>query len=51
MFAFRLAKTVSIVVVTDGKMMPMDNPGLKLVGYVGTHDIEATVALVQSSGQ
>lgn len=39
------------MVVTDVKMMPLDNPGLKLVDYVGTHDIEAIVALVQSSGQ
>ena len=44
----RLAKTVSIVVVTDEKMMLMDNPGLKLVDYLRSHDVDATIALVQS---
>ena len=44
----RLAKTVTIAVVTDEKTLPEDNPGLKLVDYLDRHNINATVALVQA---
>ena len=44
----RLAKTVTIAVVTDEKTLPEDNPGLKLVDYLDRHNINAAVALVQA---
>ena len=47
----RLAKTVTIAVVTDEKTLPEENPGLKLVDYLGRHTIKATVALVQAQGR
>lgn len=47
----QLAKKVYIVVVTDEKTMPAANQSLKLFEYLGLHDIDATVALVQSQQQ
>ena len=44
----RLAKTVTIAVVTDEKLIPEDNPGLKLLDYLDRHNINSTVALVQA---
>ena len=44
----RLAKTVTIAVVTDEKTLPEGNPGLKLVDYLERHNISSTVSLVQS---
>ena len=44
----RLAKTVTIAVVTDEKSLPVENPGLKLLDYLDRHNINATVSLVQS---
>ena len=44
----RLAKTVTIAVVTDEKTLPEDNPGLRLVDYLDRHNINAAVALVQA---
>ena len=44
----RLAKTVTIAVVTDEKTLPEDNPGSKLKDYLDRHNINATVALVQA---
>ena len=44
----RLAKTVTIAVVTDEKTLPEHNPALKLVGYLDHHNINSTVALVQA---
>ena len=44
----RLAKTVTIAVVTDEKTLPEENPGPKLVDYLGRHNINAAVALVQA---
>ena len=44
----RLAKTVTIAVVTDEKTLPEDNPGLKLIDYLDRHGINSTVALVQA---
>ena len=44
----RLAKTVTIAVVTDEKTLPEDNPGLKLIDYLDRHNINSTVALVQT---
>ena len=43
----RLAKTVTIAVVTDEKTLPEDNPGSKLKDYLDRHNINAAVALVQ----
>ena len=44
----RLAKTVTIAVVTDEKVIPDDNPGVKLLDYLDRHNINSTVALVQA---
>ena len=44
----RLAKTVTIAVVTDEKTLPEENPGLKLVDHLDRHNINAAVALVQT---
>ena len=44
----RLAKTVTIAVVTDEKLIPEDNPGLKLLDYLDRHNINSTVLLVES---
>ena len=44
----RLAKTVTIAVVTDEKTLPEDNPGSKLKDYLDRHGIGAAVALVQA---
>ena len=43
----RLAKTVTIAVVTDEKTLPEDNPGSKLKDHLDRHNINAAVALVQ----
>ena len=47
----RLAKTVTIAVVTDEKTLPEDNPGLKLIDYLDRHTINAAVALVQAQAR
>lgn len=44
----RLAKTVTIAVVTDEKSLPEENPGLKLADYLDRRGITAPVALVQA---
>ena len=44
----RLAKTVTIAVVTDEKTLPEENPALKLVDYLDRHNINTAVALVQA---
>ena len=44
----RLAKTVTIAVVTDEKALPEENPALKLVDYFDRHNINTAVALVQA---
>ena len=44
----RLAKTVTIAVVTDEKLIPEDNPGLKLLDYLDRHNINSTALLVES---
>ncbi len=44
----RLAKTVTIAVVTDEKTLPDENPGLKLAGYLDRHGIGAVVSLVHA---
>ena len=47
----RLAKSVTIAVVTDEKTLPEANPALKLVDYLALHKINAEVALVQAQGR
>ncbi len=47
----RLAKSVTIAVVTDEKTLPVKNPALKLVDYLDLHNINAAVALVQAQGR
>ena len=47
----RLAKTVTIAVVTDEKTLPEDTPGLKLIYYLDRHNINAAFALVQAQGR
>ena len=47
----RLAKTVTIAVVTDEKTLPDEDPGLNLVDYLDRHGINSTVALVQTLRQ
>ncbi len=47
----KLAKTVSIAVVTDEKTLPETNPALKLADYLDRHNINTTVALVQAQRQ
>lgn len=47
----RLAKTVTIAVVTDEKTLPEENPGLKLRDYLERHSIRSSVALVQGQRQ
>jgi nucleotide-binding universal stress UspA family protein len=47
----RLAKSVTIAVVTDEKTLPEENPALKLVDYLALHNINAAVALVQAQGR
>ena len=47
----RLAKSVTIAVVTDEKTLPEENPALKLVDYLDLHNINAVVALVQAQGR
>jgi len=44
----RLAKTVTIAVVTDEKALPEGNPALRLSEYLDVHGINTTVALVQA---
>jgi len=44
----RLAKTVTIAVVTDEKALPAGNPALRLSEYLDLHGINTTVALVQA---
>ena len=44
----RLAKTVTIAVVTDEKTLPEENPGLKLAGYLDRHGIGAVVSQVHA---
>ena len=44
----RLAKAVTIAVVTDEKALPEENPTLKLVNYLALHNINAAVAQVQA---
>lgn len=44
----RLAKSVTIAVVTDEKALPDDDPGQKLVDYFHRHNISAAIAMVQS---
>ena len=44
----RLAKTVTIAVVTDEKTLPESNPALRLSAYLDLHGINTTVALVQA---
>ena len=44
----RLAKTVTIAVVTDEKTLPEDNPGAKLKDYLDRHNINAAVVQVQA---
>ena len=44
----RLAKTVTIAVVTDEKALPDENPGMKLAGYLDRHGIGAVVSLVHT---
>lgn len=44
----RLAKTVTIAVVTDEKVLPERNPALRLGEYLDLHGINTTVALVQA---
>ena len=44
----RLAKTLTIAVVTDEKTLPDENPGLKLAGYLDRHGIGALVSLVHA---
>ena len=44
----RLAKTVTIAVVTDEKTLPESNPALRLSEYLDLHGIRTTVALVQA---
>ena len=45
----RLAKTVTIAVVTDEKTLPESNPALRLSEYLDLHGISTTVALVQAN--
>ena len=47
----RLAKLVTIAVVTDEKTLPEENPALKLVDYLALHNINAVMALVQAQGR
>ena len=47
----RLAKTVTIAVVTDEKTLPDEDPGLNLVDYLDRHNINSTIALVQTLRQ
>ncbi len=47
----RLAKTLTIAVVTDEKTLPEENPGQKLVEYFNRHSINSRVALVESQGR
>ena len=47
----RLAKTVSIAVVTDEKTLPENNSAAKLAEYLDCHDITAAVAPVQARRQ
>ena len=44
----RLAKAVTITVVTDEKALPEGNPGSKLKDYLDRHNINASVAQVQA---
>ena len=45
------AQTVTIASVTDEKVLPDEDPGSRLAEYLSRHDIEATVARVQSRGR
>ena len=45
----RLAKTVTIAVVTDEKTLPEGNPALRLSEYLALHGINTTVAFVQAN--
>ncbi len=44
----KLAKTVTIVCVTDEKALSEESPGTKLVEYLACHSIEAKIDLVQT---
>jgi nucleotide-binding universal stress UspA family protein len=44
----RLAKTVTIAVVTDEKALPEGNPATRLSEYLDLHGINTTVAMVQA---
>ncbi len=44
------AQTVTIASVTDEKALPDNDPGSRLAEYLARHDIQATVAQVQSRG-
>lgn len=45
------AQTITIASVTDEKILPDDDPGSRLAEYLTRHDIQATVAQVQSHGR
>ena len=45
------AQTITIASVTDEKALPDEDPGSRLAEYLARHDIEATVARVQSRGR
>ena len=45
------AQTVTIASVTDEKALPEEDLGSRLAEYLARHDIETTVALVQSRGR
>jgi len=47
----RLAKSVTIAVVTDEKTLPVENPALQLIDYLDLHNINAVAALVQAQGR
>ena len=44
------AQSITIVSVTDEKILPHDDPGNKLAEYLIRHDLQATVAQVQGRG-
>ena len=37
--------------VTDEKILPVENPALQLIDYLDLHNINAVVALVQAQGR
>ena len=44
----RLAKSVTIAVVTDEKTLAEGKPGVKLVDYLDRHNINSTISLVEA---